>query len=168
MAAKKKAKVTTVKRKRKRPLKKRSTPAKRKAKMKVKMTEAQLAKYKPTKQKRMYANKLRRSMSPPEGRIWHRLRYEFGDVEWFTQSIVLGYVADFFCPLRRIVVEVDSSFHIGREKEDAERDKAMERYGITVVRIEASDINRNISACLCKILDALSETEDNPWPAKFT
>jgi len=106
-------------------------------------------------------------MSPPEGKIWHRLRFGFGGVEWFSQAIVIGYVADFFCPEKRIVVEVDSSYHVGREKADAKRDADMGKFGIKVLRIQASDINRNISAELMAILRLVEATEDNLWPAQY-
>ena len=106
-------------------------------------------------------------MSPPEGKVWHRLRYGLGGVEWHAQAIILGWIADFFCPQKRIVVEVDSSFHRGREKQDRLRDEVMTKHGITVIRVEASDINRNINAVLLTIIKITADLPDNPWPADF-
>lgn len=123
--------------------------------------------YTVTKAKRAMANKLRRSMSPPEGKVWKHLKRKFAGVEWYSQAIILGWVADFFCVQKRIVVEVDSSFHIGREAYDAKRDKVMGEHGITILRVQASEINMNVGATLIRILRLVEALPDNPWIDKY-
>ena len=162
------AKKETVKKTKAKTVKKRTVKKKATAKPRAKPGPIKdITNYKPTRQKRAYATKLRRNMSMPERILWKRLKTGWAGVEWKAQSVILGYIADFFCPLKRIVVEVDSKFHEGREDYDNNRDKAMNEHGITVLRVQAKDININVGVALLAILRVVEKVEDNPWPAAF-
>jgi very-short-patch-repair endonuclease len=87
------------------------------------------------------AKRLRREMTPPEVRLWLRLRSEDGPR--FRRQHAMGpYVLDFYCPEARLVVEVDGWGHsIGDQPgKDEVRDAWLLARGLTVVRINASDV----------------------------
>lgn len=84
---------------------------------------------------RGYAKRLRRTMTPAEREFWRVARRRALGAKWRRQVVILGWIADFYCHKLRLVVELDGSSHIGREQQDALRDRAMNRHGIAVLRI---------------------------------
>jgi very-short-patch-repair endonuclease len=121
----------------------------------------------PTHKKRMYANLLRRSLTLPEGMLWKRLKPGFAGESWASQAIIRGFIADFFCERKRIVIEIDSSFHNGREDYDQKRDEIMREHGIVILRVQATEVMKNISAVLAKIKSLVEKTPDNLWEQKI-
>ena len=86
------------------------------------------------------ARRLRCQMTPPEVRLWVRLR-EFRPQ--FRRQHPLGrYVLDFYCHAARLAIEVDGCAHsMGDMPErDRRRDTALRAAGLEVIRIAASDI----------------------------
>jgi very-short-patch-repair endonuclease len=85
------------------------------------------------------AKQQRQAMSPPEVKLWALLRRSRGGVRFRRQHPIGPYVADFYCPAAKLVIEVDGihDFTLGR---DASRDEYMRALGLTVLRIPAADI----------------------------
>jgi very-short-patch-repair endonuclease len=57
------------------------------------------------------ARELRRSMSLPEGLLWRELRKRPGRFKFRRQHPVGRYIADFYCPAVKLIVEVDGLSH---------------------------------------------------------
>jgi len=57
------------------------------------------------------ARKLRRSMSLPEVELWSLLRRSPGGIRFRRQHPIGPYVADFYCPAAKLVIEVDGKVH---------------------------------------------------------
>ncbi len=63
----------------------------------------------------------------------------------FSRQIRIGgYIADFYCKERKIVIEIDGGSHDDKYEYDAARDKFMSDNGIVVIRIDDIDVKRNI------------------------
>jgi len=93
------------------------------------------------------ARRLRRSLSPPEARLWSRLRVRTPGIPAFRRQHPIGpYVLDFYCAKARLAVEIDGRIHeIGdRPQRDFRRDAWLEAQGVTVMRIAASELTRRI------------------------
>ena len=93
------------------------------------------------------ARRLRRSLSAPEARLWSRLRMRTPDRPVFRRQHPIGpYVLDFYCAKARLAVEVDGMGHevCDRPARDARRDVWLRDHGITVVRVPAVEIGRQI------------------------
>ncbi len=86
------------------------------------------------------ARHLRRNLSLPEQLLWRLLRASRGDLRFRRQHPMGPYVADFYCPGARLVVEVDGATHDGRQERDERRDAYLSSLGLTVVRIAAADV----------------------------
>ena len=72
------------------------------------------------------------------------------------QVPLLGrFIADFFAPAQRLVIEVDGAYHGERARADARRDSALERAGYRVLRLDASLVVSNIETALERIRSAL-------------
>ncbi len=93
------------------------------------------------------ARDLRKRMTFPERLLWSALRKNGGGVRFRRQVNVGTFVADFCCPERRVIVEVDGSTHQGqRAREDVERDEWFARDGWLVVRVSNDDVLKRTDA----------------------
>ena len=92
------------------------------------------------------ARRLRRDLSPPEARLWSRLRARKPGAPVFRRQHPIGpYVLDFYCAEARLAVEVDGMSHdLGdTPQRDISRDAWLKARGLTVMRIAASEAMRN-------------------------
>jgi len=89
------------------------------------------------------AQRLRRSLSVPEARLWQRLRFRAPDRPVFRRQHPIGpYVLDFYCAKARLAIEIDGISHDmgSRPQRDIERDAWLAARGVTVLRIAASEL----------------------------
>jgi very-short-patch-repair endonuclease len=86
------------------------------------------------------AKALRATMTLPEVMLWQRLRA--APVKFRRQHPVGPYVVDFYCPSRKLVIEIDGLAHdMGdRPTRDLARTADLEGRGYRVLRIPASDV----------------------------
>ena len=92
------------------------------------------------------ARELRRRLSPPDARLWSRLRARSRNLPAFRRQHPIGpYALDFYCAKARLAVEIDGVAHdVGdRPQRDLRRTEWLEAQGITVIRIPASDLARS-------------------------
>ncbi len=89
------------------------------------------------------ARKFRKSMSPPEVRMWVRLRKrtETGFVIR-RQHPVGPYVLDFYCPEAKLAIEVDGVQHTFEREpaRDETRDAWLSAKGIETLRVPAVNV----------------------------
>jgi very-short-patch-repair endonuclease len=99
---------------------------------------------------------MRASPTSTEQLLWQHIRGRRLGVLFRRQVPLLGrFIADFFAPAQRLVIEVDGAYHAERGRTDARRDGAFERAGYRVVRLEASLIASNIDGALALIRASL-------------
>ena len=97
----------------------------------------------------------RRNPTPSERILWEALRGRRLGVK-FRRQVVLGTViVDFFAPEPRLAVEVDGAAHIGRQRQDRQRDAYLASYGVRVVRVKAWHVECELHAVLARIRTAL-------------
>lgn len=91
------------------------------------------------------ARAMRKTMSPPEVRLWLTLRRlrEQG-FHFRRQHPLLGYYLDFVCLSRGLVVEVDGGSHEGHGEWDRQRDAALARLGLKTLRIPAASVRDHL------------------------
>jgi very-short-patch-repair endonuclease len=65
---------------------------------------------------------------------------ENNKTRYYSQVIISGYVVDFYFPEARIAVEIDGSSHIGKERFDEIRQKAIEDRGVKVLRFSYDEV----------------------------
>ena len=100
------------------------------------------------------ARALRRDMSLPEGLLWRELRRRPGGVKFRRQHPIGRCVVDFYCPAARLVIEVDGIAHsMGDNPErDAARDAWLGSQGLTVLRLPADEIMRDLGSAVTAIV----------------
>ena len=112
-----------------------------------------------------HARAMRRDATPAERRLWQGLRKHQVDGLKFRRQVPLGpYIADFYCPSLRLVVEVDGVSHIDAAG-DGVRDAWMARRDIRVVRFTNRDVLTNLEGVLMAIAQvAHTPPPPNPLP----
>jgi very-short-patch-repair endonuclease len=86
------------------------------------------------------AKQQRRNMSPPEVKLWALLRRSPGGVAFRRQHPVGPYVADFYCPAAKLVIEIDGLIHDFTAEKDQSRDEYMRGLNLAILRIPASEV----------------------------
>jgi len=79
-------------------------------------------------------------------------------VAFRRQVPLLGFIADFYAPSARLIVEVDGGYHVRRKSADARRGHKLVRAGYRILRLEADLVMRDLPAALLAVRRALSET----------
>ena len=83
------------------------------------------------------ARSLRANLTDAEQRLWARLRRkQILGVQVYRQKPVGNYIADFYAPAARLVVEVDGSQHFEprQAEHDERRDAHLKQLGLHVLR----------------------------------
>ena len=97
---------------------------------------------------------MRFSPTRSEEWLWRRLsgsKTGFG----FRRQLVIGeHIVDFACTKVRLVVEVDGECHAERGRHDAQRDRALEALGWSVVRVRDHDVFSDLDALVARIAEA--------------
>ena len=113
--------------------------------------------------RRAAARKLRANTTPHERLLWRALRELPMDGSHFRRQAPIGpYVVDFFCPAKRLIIELDGGHH--NEDETAGRDRKrqlwLENEGYRVVRFWNSEITADLNAVLDRIYIELYGARD--------
>ena len=102
---------------------------------------------------------MRREATEPETRLWRHLSAsQLAGHKFRRQHIIGGFIVDFFCPAKNLVVEVDGETH--EQKRDEVRDRHLAREGITTLRITNSDVRTNLEGVLRQLLETLNSLPD--------
>jgi very-short-patch-repair endonuclease len=80
------------------------------------------------------AKRMRKHPTKAEAHIWKLIRRKAIGNRWLRQSPMLGYIADFWCPKLRIILEVDGLSHVNRKAHDKKRDAVFLRRKIRTIR----------------------------------
>ncbi|HWO12625.1 MAG TPA: DUF559 domain-containing protein [Polyangiaceae bacterium] len=101
------------------------------------------------------AHHLRHNPTFTEQLLWAGLRGSRLGVAFRRQVVIGRYIADFVCPSRRLVVEVDGGVHTARARLDALRDEHLRRSGYRVVHIPADLLGSNPTLAVALVRAAL-------------
>ena len=108
------------------------------------------------------AAEMRRNPTEPEKRLWRHLSNgQLGGYKFRRQSVIGYYIADFLCPAKALIVEVDGDTH--DEGKDRLRDDVLGEFGFRVIRFGNVEVMANRDGVLDGILAALAEAAER-WP----
>lgn len=94
---------------------------------------------------------LRNNSTPQEILLWLQLKNSQLGLKFRRQHSIGGYIADFYCPSKKLVIEIDGSQHFKNVEYDDIRSKYLEGFGIKVIRFTNTEINTNMNGVLLKI-----------------
>ena len=101
------------------------------------------------------AKKLRRQMTKQERHLWYDFLRSYS-IKVYRQRVIDNYVADFYCPAAKLVIELDGGQHYDDAKmiEDEHRSAIINQYGIQVLRIPNNEVDNNFDN-VCIYLDSV-------------
>ena len=94
---------------------------------------------------------LRRNSTPQEEALWNELRGNKLGFRFRRQHSVGGYILDFYCFSKRLIIEVDGDFHNLTKEYDAVRDKFFTDLDYKVLRFKNRDVETKLREVLSKI-----------------
>lgn len=104
------------------------------------------------------ARSLRTKPTDAELHLWHRLRRkQILGVQFYRQKPIANYIADFYAPAAKLVVELDGAQHLepGQSKYDAQRSRDLEQQGLKVLRFDDRQVLLQTEAVLETIFQAM-------------
>jgi very-short-patch-repair endonuclease len=108
------------------------------------------------------AKEMRSAPTEAEHRLWQLLRAKrFAGYKFKRQLPVDGYIVDFACPGRRLIIEADGGQH-SENTYDEKRDSYLRGQGFRILRFWNNDLFDNEEGVLTSILNALTA----PLPAR--
>jgi very-short-patch-repair endonuclease len=113
-----------------------------------------------------FACEMRRTPTEMEKTLWRKLQNaQLSGYKFRRQAVIGNYIADFLCPQKALIVEVDGETH--EQIKDAKRDLALLALGYQVLRVTNSDVKCNVDGVLETILLALNGAPDR-WSRKVS
>jgi very-short-patch-repair endonuclease len=100
------------------------------------------------------ARVLRRTLTPPEARLWTRLRRQaLAGLKFRRQHPIGSYVLDFYCAEAKLAVEVDGMGHDHPDRmlHDQRRTAWLKQQGIAVCRVSAEAVRVNLNEVLERV-----------------
>jgi len=98
--------------------------------------------------------RLRKNATDAERKLWDILRSRrMAGLKFFRQYGAGPYVLDFYCPERKLAIEVDGGQHadVYGQQRDAHRDRYLKELNIRVIRFWNNDVLQNIEGVGQKI-----------------
>ena len=103
------------------------------------------------------ARSLRENQTTSEGLLWSILRpKQLCGLKFRRQHPIGPWIADFACPGKMLVVEVDGGYHDATSDEDIRRQERIEQLGWTVIRFTDKDVEQDAEAVARAIAQELS------------
>jgi very-short-patch-repair endonuclease len=103
------------------------------------------------------ARKLRCNMTPPEYKLWQRIRNKQLGVKFRRQQVIEGFIVDFYCEKARLVIEVDGESHNSEEQKsiDEHRKNVFKARGLKEIRFKNEQIETAIEMVICEIKESI-------------
>jgi|YNPMSStandDraft_2_1061718.scaffolds.fasta_scaffold10426_2 very-short-patch-repair endonuclease len=101
-----------------------------------------------------HARTLRKNMTDAEKKLWQFLRRR--PEQWLRQRPIDNFIADFYCPSFKLVVEVDGAHHFSDDgkRYDEARTQILEGYGLRVLRFSNREVMENFEG-VCQVIDEI-------------
>jgi very-short-patch-repair endonuclease len=125
---------------------------------------------------RKNAKSMRRVMTDSELKLWNALRaHRLMGLGFRRQFPIAGYIADFACPSKELIVEVDGSQHGDGQNaaRDAVRSQRLQQDGWTMLRFWNDDVLRDIDNVCQHIVitaglaDPMPSVDNDTQPEEF-
>jgi very-short-patch-repair endonuclease len=109
------------------------------------------------------ARGLRIHQTQPEQRLWKYLRNRrLARLKFVRQLPIGGYIVDFACREKNLIVELDGESHATSGEYDLKRQHLLERSGWRVIRFGNDDVLNNLEGVLTGIVKS-AELDVEAW-----
>lgn len=94
---------------------------------------------------------LRNNVTEAEKTLWKKLKRRQLGLQFRRQFGIGGYILDFYCPERKLAVELDGGFHRKRKEYDKDRTKYLNSLNIKVTRFWNQEVVDDVDVVMEKI-----------------
>lgn len=109
------------------------------------------------------ARTLRKNMTLSEILLWQQIKgKQLLGYDFHRQKPIDEYVVDFYCPLLKLVLEIDGDSHDGKEDADRIRHEKLESLGLTVLRFWDADVKSNVDGIVGQLREWIETRRTHP------
>ncbi len=102
--------------------------------------------------------KLRNEATLEEKILWEYLKNSKLGYKFRRQHSIGSYIADFCCPLKKLIIEVDGEYHLDNKTYDVSRTESLNLAQYKVLRFWNTEIRNNVQVVLHEIRSFLTPT----------
>lgn len=103
----------------------------------------------------VYAARMRRKPTKAEAELWRSIKCGCAGFKFRNQSVILGWIVDFYCPAAGLVIEVDGGIHNKYREYDRHRTEVLERIGLRVIRFTNEEVLDDVQIIFTIVRDIL-------------
>lgn len=109
---------------------------------------------------------MRLNPTETEKRLWRHLSAsQLAGYKFRRQAVIEQSIADFFCPQKALIVEIDGDTH--DPLQDVKRDLRLSQKGFRTIRFSNQEVIKNLDGVLMVILEILNDMPDR-WSVSST
>ena len=96
---------------------------------------------------------LRKDMTQEERKLWYMFLKNHTE-RFLRQKVIDNYIVDFYCPKKKLIIELDGSQHYTTEgiEYDKIRTELLNSYNLKVIRFSNLEINRQFKE-VCELIN---------------
>jgi very-short-patch-repair endonuclease len=98
---------------------------------------------------------LRQNSTPAEKIMWQCLRGNRFGFKFRRQHSLGSFIVDFYCPEKRLIIEIDGGVHLENQELDQARDEYFRQLNYKVIRFWNEEVHKNLDKVLEKIKSQL-------------
>ncbi|PLW89708.1 endonuclease domain-containing protein, partial [Mucilaginibacter sp.] len=102
----------------------------------------------------------RKNPTDAETVLWQRLRNNQIGFKIRRQHAIDGYIADFVCIPKGLVIEIDGGYHQLTTEQDEVRTRVLNGEGFDVIRFDNDEVLNNTEQVIQKITEVLNKQPD--------
>lgn len=107
------------------------------------------------------ARRLINNSTPEENKLWYQYLAK-SHIRFVRQKPIDNYILDFYCPEKKIGIELDGSQHYTEEgiEYDKIRTDILNAYNITIIRFTNKEVRKNFIEVCEQIENIIKNTEN--------
>lgn len=111
-------------------------------------------KYQHNKELTEFSRDNRKKQTEAERFLWRHIRGRQLSGLKFRRQFPIGiYILDFYCPEKKVAIELDGSQHIQNKEYDEKRSFILQKYGIEMLRFWDNEVFQDIEGVKISILN---------------
>ena len=109
------------------------------------------------------SQELRKNSTLSEVLLWQQLKGKqlFG-YQFYRQKPIADYIVDFYCPVLKLVIEVDGFSHDFKIDYDQRREQKLTMIGLRMLHFQDSEIKKDMNAVIQRIIDYIETLTTSP------
>ena len=109
------------------------------------------------------ARELRNNSTFGEILLWNQIKKRKLGIQFHRQVPIDFFIVDFYCHELQLAIEVDGSIHSHPQQKakDIERQYRLERFGVDFIRINDSDVKKNMDSVIRFLTHRIEELTFN-------